>query len=261
MPTQPFKRVLITGTTSGLGLALHKHYTGLGTEVVEVNRRAVTTEEELPVAHSEVMDITNPGEVYSFLYRLKRNGLLPDLFVLNAGTNLADNLSHFDYTNFSKVMNTNLNGVLTFTSAIQRLGLQGKTIVTVSSMTNIVPNPGHVGYHISKWALRRAFEMISEKDPGNRYKTVVLGPVKTKIQSHYPPAMGTQKLVLDRLLVGADESAKTCAQFFTTSKSTLYFPKSAAVFYFVMKVVLLFFPFLYGGTKSPSLPRLGESRT
>lgn len=256
-----FKRVLITGTTSGLGQALHRHYASRGIEVIEVNRRAVTTEEEIPVKHSEVMDITNPGEVYSFLHRLQRNGLLPDLFILNAGTNLPDNLHHFEYANFSKVMNTNLYGVLTFVSAIQRLGLDSRTIATISSVTNIIPNPAHVGYHVSKWALKRSFELLAQKDSENSYKTVVLGPVRTKIQSHYPAAVGMQKLVLDRLIVDADESAQACATFFSTSKQTLHYPLASSMFYSFMSGLLLLFPFLYRGTQTHALPRFGESNT
>lgn len=256
-----FKRVLITGTTSGLGQALHKHYASLGTQVIEVNRRAISQEEEIPVAHSEVMDITNPGEVYSFLHRLNRNGLLPDLFVLNAGTNLADNLSHFDYANYSKVMATNLNGVLTFVSAIQRLGLKGKTIVAMSSVSNILPNAGHIGYHISKWALQRSFEMLAMRDSHNQYKTVVLGPVKTKIQSHYPPAMGLEKTILNALLVDADSTAKQCATFFQTKRSLFLYPKRTVLFYYLVKLVLLFFPFLYGGTRPTSLSSPPQTAT
>lgn len=255
-----FSRVLITGTTSGLGRALHRYYASKGTDVIEVNRRAVEHEEELPVLRSEVLDITNPGEVFTFLMRLERDKMLPELFILNAGINLPDNEDIFDYQNYSKVMNINLAGAMTFISAVHRLGLKGRTMATISSTSNIIPNPSNVAYHLSKLNLKTATGLLARRDSENYYKTVVLGPVHTHIQHGSPKPTGIAGFLFDFLAVPADKAATACAGFFEGRGTVFHFTKLSLLVYSLAKVVLFFFPFLYGG-KRRFLPQRRLSQT
>src|SRR5687767_13006443 len=131
-PSTRFKTVLITGTTSGLGEAFKKYYLNQGAFVINVNRRADSPS-------TFVLDITSDRQVLSFLTDLVKSEKVPDLFILNAGINRVDNMDGLDFEEFSKVMQVNLFGVLTFISAIKKLGLKNKTIATLSSTSNIIP--------------------------------------------------------------------------------------------------------------------------
>lgn len=250
-----FSRVLITGTTSGLGRAFHEYYVSKNVGVIEVNRRATEEDPDRPVLHSEVLDITNPGEVFTFLMRLQRDGMLPDLFILNAGINLPDCIDGFDYQTFSKVMNINLNGALTFISAVSRLDLKGMTIATISSTSNIIPNSANLAYHLSKLNLAKVSNLLVSRDQNNYYKTVVLGPVHTNITANSPPLVGFTKLLFNLLAISPQKAAGACAKFFEGSGKTFYFTKLSVLFYFGVRFLLIFFPFLYSGTKREALLR------
>ncbi len=247
-----FDRILITGTTSGLGHAFLDYYYKLGCKVIVVNRREVPhLWRQYPGIELHTLNITSKNEVHRFLGELRNKGTLPDLFVLNAGINRLDNGCGLDFDTFKSVIDTNLYGVMSFVGAIHDLGISGKTIASLSSTSNIVPNPAHVAYYVSKRALYDAFKMLQKKDALNHYKTVVLGPVSTQIMAGYPEPQGLQKKIFDRLVVPADATAVQCARFFESGRFSFWYPKLSIAFYQLVKLVLLFLPGLYGGTSTP----------
>jgi NAD(P)-dependent dehydrogenase (short-subunit alcohol dehydrogenase family) len=73
------KSVLITGTTSGLGLGLLKHYADSGVRVVAVNRRRVA---ELEAQYSSVrfarVDVSSAKDVEALVRDLAASGELPE---------------------------------------------------------------------------------------------------------------------------------------------------------------------------------------
>lgn len=244
-----YQRILITGTTSGLGRALLAYYHRHGCEVIALNRREVPELwQEFPGIQLETLDITCKDSVHSLVGKLSREGRCPDLFILNAGINRPDNYEGLDFDTFSSVMKTNLFGVLTFAGAIHDLGLRGKTLATISSTSNIVPNPAHVGYALSKHALHQAFKLLQRKDAENEYKSIVLGPVHTNIMAGYPGPQGIQKRIFDWLALPAEEAAKACAAFFEGRRVRATVPLTAGVFYWALRAVLGLVPGLYQGS-------------
>ena len=248
-----FRRVLITGTTSGLGKGFLDYYTRTGAKVVCVNRRDDPDLTRLyPNAQFEKLDITNSVAVKGLLQRLESSGNAPDLFILSAGINRPDNLSGLDYDTYDEVMRTNLGGVMVFVGAINSLGLKGRTIVGMSSTSNIVANPAHIAYHLSKWAVKRSFNMLAQNDPHNRYKTVVLGPVRTNIMARYPQPEGLQRRLFELMAVQTPQTVEACAKFFSGRRSVLNYPMWVYLFYFFIKTAIVVLPGIYGGTRKKS---------
>jgi len=242
--------VLITGTTSGIGRALLAYYHRHGTKVIAVNRRdCANLWNEFPGVELVTLDITDKNAVHTFLGTLIRENRCPDLFVLNAGINRADNFDGLDFDTFQEVMSTNLYGVLSFAGAVHDLGLRGKTLAAVSSTSNIVPNPAHVGYYLSKSALHESFKLLRRNDPANCYKTIVLGPVHTNIMAGYPGPQGLQKKIFDTLAVSSEDTARAAAKFFAGRGKTLLYPRKAWVFYEAVSALLTLFPQLYRGSQ------------
>jgi NADP-dependent 3-hydroxy acid dehydrogenase YdfG len=242
-----YKTVLITGTTSGLGKALLVHYASLGAKVIAVNRRKTYELNDWDI-EEHVIDITDYENVFALLRDLKGREVLPDLFILNAGINMIDNLSGLDFRIFSDVMRINLNGVMTFVGAIRELGIMEKTISAISSTSNIVPNPAHISYAVSKRALHESFKLLGKNDRANRYQSVVLSPVLTNIMMGYPKPTGLKAKVLEGLAVPADHAASALASFFASKRSVFYYTKGACLFYFLVRIALKFFPGAYRGT-------------
>ena len=248
----PTRTILITGTTSGIGFSLMKHYVSLGCRVVAVNRREdsqITS--NFPSVKWECLDITSLDAVTELLVELARQGFSPDVFILNAGINRTDHVGGLDFANLKKVMEINFFGVMTFVAALQSLKWQNRRILTISSTSNIVPNPGHLGYYLSKKSLKEFFEFLAMRDHKNHYQTVVLGPVHTNIMAGYPPLSGFQKHIFNALAVSSDTAATKIARFVESTSVLLNYPKRAWLFYQLVRLGLYFFPFLYRGTEHP----------
>lgn len=250
MSSSKYETVLITGTTSGIGRALLAHYHRHGARVIAVNRRECPELwNEFPGVELETLDITCKNTVHTFLGRLERENRCPRLFVLNAGINRPDNFDGLDFDTFQEVMKINLLGVLSFAGAIHDLGLVGKTLTAISSTSNIIPNPAHIGYYLSKSAIQESFKLLRRRDPQNSYKTIVLGPVRTSIMAGYPQPEGLQRRIFDALAVTAEETASAAAEFFEGPRESLLYPKKAWIFYEAVSAVLALFPNLYSGTQ------------
>ena len=234
------KTVLITGTTSGLGHALHKHYSRTGWNVVAVNRREPDDYNEFSNTKFKTLDITDPTAVGALINELCDAGTLPDTFILNAGINKPDNIGKFNLLNFREVLDINIVGVLTFLAEIQKSNLCGRRIIAISSMSRIVPNSGHLGYYISKSAIKNLFELASWTDTGNQYKIVTLGPVSTNLNRYMKPQTKVQKYIFRWLEVDPQKAVKDLSRFFGNNRKHITYPLKALFFFLVVRFVITF---------------------
>lgn len=241
--------MLITGTTSGLGRALADQYQKRGCRVVHVNRRQDPDQKLSPQTRYEVLDITDINGVRDLLSKLESEGWSPELFILNAGINAPDHIHYFRYQRYQEILRTNLDGVLSFIGAISLSKYEGRTIAFISSTSNLVPNPAHLGYYLSKLCLKKMAPLLQSKDPRNRYKVVELGPVTTAITRNTPPLLGWQRTLFDWLKVGPETAAQACLRFFESPKSFFAYPRFAYYFYWGAKIFLTLFPKVYRGTQ------------
>lgn len=236
MPASRAERVLITGTTSGLGRALLEHYLTAGAQVIAVNRRRdAQMEAAHPSARFECLDVRAADGVEDLLKRLAASGALPDVFILNAGINRVDNDEAFDLPAYREVVDTNLYGVLNFVAPLTRLPPTGtaRHLVAVSSMVTYAGNPYGLGYQISKRALTASFEVWSQMYAATDlvFQQVILGPVPSAMygmQDRLPGWMFRIK----RLSSGSGEGAASAIAAFarTRSKKLIYPWRALAVF-------------------------------
>ena len=107
------------------------------------------------------MDITEPTAVGALINELCDGGTLSDIFIFTAGINKPDNVGKFNLLNFQNVMNVYIVKVLTFIAEMQKLNLCSRLIISISSMSRIVPNSKHTDYYQSKSAIKRLFLQAS----------------------------------------------------------------------------------------------------
>jgi len=174
------RRALVTGASAGIGAATARALAQAGAEVWLVARRLERLQalaDELPRAHPVALDIRDNAAVQAQL-----SGLGIDLLVDNAGLALGlDKLSQGDPAEWSRVMDTNVMGLLHVTRAILPAMLQrGRgDVVLIGSVAGRQVYPGGGVYCASKHAVRAIYEALRLEHVGSgvRFTTVDPGMV------------------------------------------------------------------------------------
>lgn len=170
----------MTGASSGIGLEIARALSRAGAEVWLVARRAErlqALERELERAHALPLDVCDPRAA------AERLGALPiDLLVDNAGLAIGvDKLSAGDPEEWSRVIDTNVKGVLNVTRALLPGMLQrGRgDVLLVGSVAGRQVYPGGGVYCASKHAVRAIYEALRLEHVGSglRFTTVDPGMV------------------------------------------------------------------------------------
>jgi len=239
MRLMKIESVLVTGTTSGVGLALLELYAERGAKVIAVNRRRVPElEARYPQVRFECLDVRSAPAVATLLGGLVESEQLPDAFILNAGINHIDNDAFFDISSYQLVMETNLYGVLNFVQPLTELAPGGapRHVIAISSMARYVGNPYGLGYSTSKQALTACFEAWSRMYAGTDliFQRVMLGPVSTAMFAMHDRFPGWMVRIKQLFSVSARGTARAVARLATTRKSRLFYPWRAVPLYLAM---------------------------
>lgn len=251
------QHILITGTTSGIGLGMMRHFDRAGWTVTAVNRRKDPEFEKLfPKVRFEHFDVRDLESVRRYFKAAAAEGRLPSVYFLSAGINKVDNVGKVDIDIFKEVMDINLTGVMNFVSEAVPLRDGKKTLfVGASSTTNIFANPNCLAYYVSKWAVHKTFRMMDRtyRSRGLRFKTLVLGPVATNIFVSGKLASRLQSAVRDFITVSVDETVPKIARFMDSDCGTLYHTKTACALFLALRAVSAVFPGFYKGS-APGAP-------
>jgi NAD(P)-dependent dehydrogenase (short-subunit alcohol dehydrogenase family) len=249
------ERVLITGTTTGLGRQLLDMYVERGAKVISVNRRrAPELERQFPAVRFECADVRSPSAVARLLGELADADELPTVLILNAGINRTDNDESFELATYQDVLATNLFGVLSFVEPLTRLpaGVTARHVIAVSSMASYVGNPYGLGYFTSKRALTACFDVWSSMYAGTDliFQQVMLGPVRTQMYTMAAEFPRWMVWLKDLFAGSVERSAEAIRRFAATRRAKLFYPRRSLVLYFGMWACRALVPGLFRGKKT-----------
>jgi NAD(P)-dependent dehydrogenase (short-subunit alcohol dehydrogenase family) len=228
------KIALITGGTSGIGLATARLFRAHGAQLVLTGRdegRLAETAAEFG-EHALVLrsEAGNMADIDTLMAQTKaRFGRLDVLFLNAAATNPAP-LEHVTEAMFDEVVNVNFKGeFFTIQKALPLMG-EGGAIVVTTSITNRTGSPNFPIYGATKAALRSLVQSLSLHliPQGIRINSICPGPVDTG---------GFQRLPLPpevHSAVKADISARSPIKRFATpeeiAKVALFLASSDAAY-------------------------------
>ncbi len=211
-PKQP-RRLVITGASSGLGLALARHYLERGATVGAFARRGELLQglaAEFPEqVFCYALDVRDSHAVQDAANDFIARAGVPDVVIANAGVSLGTLTEHAeDLDAFQQLMDINVLGMVkTFQPfvAAMRAKQQG-TLVGIASVAGLRGLPGASAYSASKAAAISYLESLRVELRGSGVKVVTICPgyIRTPMTALNPYTM---PFILD-----ADEAAKRIAR-------------------------------------------------
>ena len=191
------KNVLVTGGTSGIGQAIAVRFAEYGANVainyLRRSEEAAETEEQVKACATKVQqlgvrevivqgDVSREDDVVAmFDDALDKLGGL-DVLVNNAGIQISRPSHALSADDFDKVLAVNLRGsFLCAREAIRRF-LATETpgsIVNISSVHQLIPKPGYLGYSASKGGMQNLTRTLALEYAGNGIRVNAVGPGAT----------------------------------------------------------------------------------
>jgi short-subunit dehydrogenase len=192
-------RVFLTGASSGIGLALARHYAAQGAQLGLVARRAealVAFAGECAQAYPQASIALLPADVcqaesmraaaQTFIARFGG----PDIVIANAGISIGVLTGCGDLDTFRAVMDTNYFGmVATFEPFIDTMSMaRHGTLVGIGSVAGVRGLPGHGAYSASKAAAMRYLESlrVELRPAGISVVTIAPGYIRTPMTDPNP---------------------------------------------------------------------------
>ncbi len=193
------KRILITGGSSGIGLALARRFVSLGSHVCLVAR----DESNLAAASAELVglaspnggsvktyscDVTLPDCVSDMSESLQNSGFKPDIVVNSAGVARPGYVEEIPLEVFRWTMDINFHGTVNVIKAFLPAMLQRGSgqIVIFSSIAGVLGVFGYTAYSGSKYAVRGFSDALrAELKPRGIHVSIVYPPDTDTPQLHW----------------------------------------------------------------------------
>ncbi|HEX5341032.1 MAG TPA: SDR family oxidoreductase [Duganella sp.] len=178
------KVAVVTGGTSGIGLATAQRFAAEGARVFITGRRQAELDKAaatIPNATGIQADSSSSADLKRLFETIKEKAGRIDVLYVNAGGGSMAPLGAITEEHFDDAFDRNVKG-LTFTvqSALPLLN-QGASVILTSSTAGVVGTPAFSIYSASKAAVRNLARswILDVKDRGIRINVVSPGPIHT----------------------------------------------------------------------------------
>jgi len=202
------RTILITGGSSGIGLAFALKFAELGNEVIVTGRRQAVLDKvkaKYPKLHTIQSDAADLAQIAALAARVKADFPKLDVLMNNAGVMLHKNLKApaADSAGLMTEMNINVGGVIWTTSAfIDILTANKGTVINTSSLFAFAPLPSAPIYSAAKAAIHSYTQSLRFQLEEAGVEVIELMPpgVKTDLTIDLPEGDGITLMTTDELV-------------------------------------------------------------
>ena len=209
------KNVIITGTSSGIGLELVKIFSKEDFKVISLSRSDLSIKPLNGVRHIN-FDITDEKSVDNLIDIIKNEYKNIDILINNAGKLVNKPFEDISREDIYSVFDVNVFGVFNLIQKLLPFFKKNSHVVNISSVGGLVGSskfPGLTAYSSSKGALNILTEVLAEEfsESGPKFNSLSLGSVNTPMLKEAFPGYTAQ--------VNPDEMASFIFNFANTASS------------------------------------------
>lgn len=253
-PQSPI-RVVITGASSGLGLALAQYYLSQSAVLGAIARRADKLKslyDQFPQqVHCYALDVRDAAAMQAAAQDFIARAGAPDIVIANAGVSVGTLTEHAeDIAAFESVMDINVLGAVKtfqpFHECMRKAGCG--SLVGIASVAGFRGLPGASAYSASKAALITYLESLRVELHGSGVRVITICPgyIETPMTDINPYHMP--------FILPADEAAQRIAQVIENGKSFAVVPWQMGLVGYVLRLLPnRLYDFLF--SKAPHKPR------
>jgi 3-oxoacyl-[acyl-carrier protein] reductase len=216
---------IVTGASRGIGrataveLAKSGYYVVVNYNASEAAAGETLAQVQAAGSAGEIrkFDVANAEEVKEALGKIVEEHKRIDVLVNNAGVTADGLFLMMGEEEWHKVIDTILNGFYNVTKPVLREMVRKKrgAIVSVSSISSMIPNRGQANYAAAKAGINAATRSISKEVGrfGIRINVVAPGPIETDMLSAMPLDANTIKAMIPMARVGKPEEVARVIRF------------------------------------------------
>lgn len=181
--------VVITGATSGIGLETAKQFHQRQYPLLLLGRN-IKKLEALNFENSLIRqaDVTDIEQLTNAINEAEAQFGPCDCLINNAGLMLLGSMDTQEPSEWKKMLDTNVLGVLNGIQAVLKSMKQRQngTIINVSSIAGIKPFPNHSAYTATKFAVHGLSDNVREEVAKDNVRVITIAPgaVETPLLSH-----------------------------------------------------------------------------
>lgn len=185
--TQPL--IVITGASSGIGLATAKLFSRRGHALLLLARRVDRmTALNLPNTLCRAVDVTDRSALAAAIAEAEQQFGPVDAMINNAGVMLLGQVEDQDPGEWDRMLDVNVKGLLNGVHAVTEgmIARKAGTIINISSIAGRKTFPSHTVYVGTKFAVHGLSENLREELSPHNVRVVVIAPgaVETELLSH-----------------------------------------------------------------------------
>jgi NADP-dependent 3-hydroxy acid dehydrogenase YdfG len=195
--------VIVTGASSGIGLATAKAFAEAGSKVVLAARSSKKIENIAGeiisgggIALAVTTDVTDESQCKALVDKTVEHFGTVDILINNAGISMRADFVDVEVSVLKRVMDVNFWGTVYCTKyALPYLVMNNGALVGVSSIAGIHGLPGRTGYSASKFAMHGFLETVRIENFRSGLRVMVIAPgfTKSNIRFHALSEDGTEQ--------------------------------------------------------------------
>ncbi|PKM64820.1 MAG: short-chain dehydrogenase [Firmicutes bacterium HGW-Firmicutes-20] len=172
------KRIILTGASSGIGLALQPLLHQKGARVLAVGRKAFTPDfSDITYMQADVSTQAGVDSVFAEADKIL-GGV--DIFIANAGFSYYEGAEHADWDHIEAIFDTNVTSPLYAFHKMKKIkGNQPFQFAVTASAMSFLPLPGYALYSATKHSLQGFFEAARFELPSHQVISLI-HPIATK---------------------------------------------------------------------------------